>query len=860
MPPQRLKKRLKAPGHNAAQSRSLDLHPTYSRRSLDLRGWGGANEADLDALDRALAAHAASLRSGPTASIGEIARQVPGGLAGTVGSPRRVYLPTMARPSARSGNLPAEARSFVGRRRELAELRKKLGGARLVSLVGAGGIGKSRLAVRSATDLGRGFRDGVWLVELAEIRDPELVVSAVLAALDLRNQSASEPAARIRSYLQDKELLLVLDNCEHLLEEVAHLVMDLMKFAPGVRVLATSREPLSLPDEHVIPVPPLDLPSEDATEPLARVRQNEAVALFTDRADAASGEFELTASNRSAVVDICRRLDGLPLAIELAAVRTRVLSVEQILDRLDDRFGLLAGGNRAALPRHQTLRTTIDWSYDLLSANERIFMRRLCVFAGRFMFEDAESVCASEDAPATPALELLSSLVEKSLVMKEDAKGKACYRLHETMREYAVLQLREAGEEAKVEERFSVYYWSTCLQAMPNARYRLLEWLDWMALEIDNVRSVLRRCLVRGDLARGTDLATSAGWFWVTRASSEGARWLDELLRAGQANPGMAAWAYFMRGFLAVLQADPASARPALARGVALAREEGKLVALAHSLSMGAIAERMSGDRASAAKLLEEAGTVVAQLADVDVRIALLQARTLIGFFDGDVETMRTAALEGARLGRESGDLYSLEMMTMNLGFAALIAGDPAESKPHFVDALRIADQLDDRVAQYALLDGLGCVAASTGQARLAARLIGAAETLRTSTGASVIAILVPLLAVAETSAVASMGAAKFEAEVNAGKASRRDATIRLALGQPAHLGEAAGDGEATSAPLGKREADVARLVADGLSNKRIGARLFISERTVDGHVRSILNKLGFNSRAQIAAWMTSGR
>ena len=261
----------------------------------------------------------------------------------------------MPRPIRRAGNLPVATTSFVGRRGELAELRKKLTGARLVSLVGPGGVGKTRLAVRIATDLGRGFSDGAWLVELADVQDSALVTNAVMAALDLRDQAATEPLALLLSYFRDKELLLVVDNCEHLLGAAAQLVTEVIQAAPDVRVVATSREPLSVSGEHVIPVPPLDLPPAHAAQPLDQLRQNEAVMLFTERAAAASGTFELTASNQAAVVDLCRRLDGLPLAIELAAVRTRVLTVEQIRDRLTDRFGLLTGGSRAALPRHQTL-------------------------------------------------------------------------------------------------------------------------------------------------------------------------------------------------------------------------------------------------------------------------------------------------------------------------------------------------------------------------------------------------------------------------------------------------------------------------------------------------------------------------
>jgi len=289
----------------------------------------------------------------------------------------------MARPRHRLGNVPAETTSFVGRRRELAEIRKKLSTSRLVSLVGPGGVGKTRLALRAAADLARGFADGAWLVELADVRDGALVANAVLAALDLRNQAAMTPMQILVSQLEDKQVLIVLDNCEHLIDAAARLVLGILRAAPELRLITTSREPLEVPGEQTVPVPPLDLPEENGSNSLAQLQQNEAVMLFAERATAA-GDFELNAANQMAVVHLCRRLDGLPLAIELAAVRTRILTVEQILGRLHDRFALLTGGDRVALLRHQTLRGAIDWSYDLLTTAEQTVLRRLSSFAGRF--------------------------------------------------------------------------------------------------------------------------------------------------------------------------------------------------------------------------------------------------------------------------------------------------------------------------------------------------------------------------------------------------------------------------------------------------------------------------------------------
>ncbi|HYY46781.1 MAG TPA: LuxR C-terminal-related transcriptional regulator, partial [Candidatus Angelobacter sp.] len=704
------------------------------------------------------------------------------------------------------------------------------------------------------------FPDGGWLIELADVRDGSLVNNAVMAALDLRDQAGAGPVALLQSYLRDKQILLVMDNCEHVLDAAAQLVNKILEAAPGVRVIATSRELLAVPGEHVFPVPPLDLPSARADEPLDQLRENEAVMLFTARASAASGRFELNDSNRAAVVDVCRRLDGLPLAIELAAVRTRVLGPEQIRDRLIDRFSLLTGGGRPALPRHQTLRTTIDWSHDLLTEPERTLVRRLCVFAGRFALEDVEAVCDSDEVPRAQVLDLLSSLVDKSLVIKEDIGGVACYRLHETMREYAALKLREAGEYKVVEERCTNYYWSRCLAGRGETRYHLAEWLEWMDLEVDSIRAVLGRCVAQRDPVRGIDLVTSVAWYWITRATTEGVRWLDAFSAIGRGNPEGQFWAYFLRGFLAVLKADAVAAPPAIQQAVATARELRQPILLAQALSIASVASNLAGDRAAALRLLDEASAISAKLDDFPAAISVLQARAIDGFFRGDLAAVKAASSEGVRLSRDAGDLYGLEMMLLNLGSTALFSGDLNQASAFYKESLQLARRLDDRVAQYAVLDGLGYVAAGSGAARRAARLLGAAETIRTQAGAQLIPILAPMVAQTEASAVAALGQSTFDAEVLAGRRMSRDEAIRMALEEKGADQPAAASSDAKERVLASREADVARLIADGLSNKQIGARLFISERTVDSHVRSILNKLGFNSRSQIAGWIATGR
>ena len=763
----------------------------------------------------------------------------------------------MARPKLRSGNLPLEATSFVGRRRELAEIKKKLTSARLVSLVGPGGVGKTRLAIRIGTDLGRGFAAGAWLVALADVRDAGLIANAAVAALDLRDQAAMQPLQILVSYLEDKQLLLVLDNCEHLLDAAAALVAEILRATPGVRVITTSREPLQIPGEHVVQVPPLELPPADGSVTLRQLGHNEAVMLFIERAVAASASFELTDSNQTAVVQICRRLDGLPLAIELAAVRTRVLTAEQILERLTDRFALLTGGARAALPRHQTLRTTIDWSYDLLGGGEQALLRRLCVFAGRFTLEDVESVCTSEDLAAPEMLDMLTSLVDKSLVTKEDVKSIACYRLHETMREYATLKLRDGHEQETLSERCLEYYRTTCLLFADQARYRLLDFLGWADLEIENIRAVLHLCLARGDFARGLEIAASMGYYWITHGTTESVRWLDQLLAAGQPSPSTLVRACYLRGFLSLIQGDAAAARPWIARAVATARTTGQLAQLSESLSMAATNESVDGDLQAARRYLDEAEAITEGLHDFPATIELVQSLAVYAICRGDLETAAAVSMEGLRLSREAGDLYLVESMLRNLGMVGMMTGDLDSAMSRGVEALRVARQIDHRLAQYYGLAGLGWRAANSGQARLAAQLLGAAEVAGTRAGAEIMGPSLPFWAQAKELALDALGPSKFEVEFTAGKRMSRDAAVRLALGEsPQDEVDAGAVG--ASGPLAKREVEVAKLIAEGLSNKRIGARLFISEATVATHVRNIMNKLGFNSRAQIAGWVVS--
>ena len=497
-------------------------------------------------------------------------------------------------PANRSGigNLPAESTSFVGRRRLLAEVKAAFANTRLLTLVGPGGVGKTRLALRAAADLRRTVHDGAWYIDLAGLEDPHLVPKAVITALGLADKSGQWPTSVLVAHLGSREALLLLDNCEHLLDAVAVLADVVLKEAAGVRLLATSRQPLGISGERVLQVPPLTLHGDSGSA------HSEAVVLFVARATDAGTRLEDTDATRQLVADLCRHLDGMPLALELAAVRLRTIGLEELIARLSDRFALLIGGSRAALPRQQTLVATIDWSHDLLSADEAAVLRRLAVFPSDFALDAAEAVPAGVGIEPTSVLELLSSLIEKSFGSRLGAAASARYRLHETMREYAVLKLRDADEEAAAIKAFVRFYADMSRKSETDAQsVRVVEWLKRTDVEADNVRAALRHCLNGPDHALGMSMVGSLLWFWSARASSEGAYWLDLFLERREADLSALARALYARGFMAMTQGDAATARPALVEAEEKARELGDLGLLVRILSVSAGVRVMSGDQ-----------------------------------------------------------------------------------------------------------------------------------------------------------------------------------------------------------------------------------------------------------------------
>ncbi len=632
-------------------------------------------------------------------------------------------------------NLPLQATSFVGREREMAEVKRLLEGTRLLTVTGVGGVGKTRLALQVGGDLLDQFPDGVWLVELAALSDPTLVPQAVATALGVREEPHRPLGETVLDYLREKRLLLILDNSEHLIEACAELADAVLKGCPDVQLLATSREALGIAGEVTFLVPSLPAPEpermEAAPAELAAVlRQYEAVQLFIDRGVAAKPGFGVTNENAPAVAQICWRLDGIPLAIELAAARTRALTAEQIADRLDDRFGLLTGGSRTALPRQRTLQAAIDWSYDLLSEKERLLLRRLSVFAGGWTLEAAEAVCADpDDSQAEPSacgieqyevLDLLSQLVEKSMVATEEENGEMRYRLLETVRQYAGERLMESGEAERLRERHRDFFVAVAERAEPELEGPdQKSWLDRLETEHDNLRAALAWCKSAADGAEaGLRLAAALVWFWVGRGHWREARahLADVLAHEGAGEPTAArVKALNAAGHLAVLQGDHSAAWGLHEEALAISREHGYQEGVSSSLrGLGFVAWRR-GDLSTTRALCEEALAISRECGS---RLGIARSLSVLAMpaeRHGDYARSRALREEALAIYREVGDKSRMAHCLASVGWVALSGGDRSVARAHFEESLTIRRELGDRAGVAACLGGLGMVARRDG-------------------------------------------------------------------------------------------------------------------------------------------------
>jgi predicted ATPase/DNA-binding SARP family transcriptional activator/DNA-binding NarL/FixJ family response regulator len=690
--------------------------------------------------------------------------------------------------SAGRHNLPAGRTSFIGRERELVEVKRALAMTRLLTLTGVGGSGKTRLALEVAGDLVGAYPDGVWLAELAPLADPGLVPQAVARALGVKEQPGQPLTDTLAETLRTKRTLLVLDNCEHLLDGAARLVDALLDSCPHLRILATSREALGIAGEVRWTVPSLSMLDPQSADTVEELERSESARLFVERASARRPGFSLTPDNTQAVAQICHRLEGIPLAIELAAARVGALSIKQISERLTDSLKLLTGGDRTQVPKQRTLRGTLDWSHELLSTNEKKLFGRLSVFAGGWTLEAAEEVGADGSIEGSDVLDLLGRLVDKSLVVAEaEAQGAVRYRMLEPIRQYARERLEESEEAEAIQRRHAEFFLALAEEAEPEVEGpQQAARLERLEAEHDNLRAALSWSLERGEEAElGLRVAGALGQFWYLRGYlGEGRRWLEEALaKSSPASTAARANALHRLSFLAYLQGDLDRAQEASEEGLklegveqfwniadrrsaaaglrlmlgivasvrgdseraiqlyeeslALSRKVGDKRGIADNLLLLGIEMRSWGNFEKARDLLEEGMVVAREVGDPELLAAFLNQLCDTFVLQGDLERATVVGEKAVAICREQNHRILLSDALCNLGWAALLRGDPGRATTLYAESLELKRELGENpllvkltVALPETLDGLACVAVARGETERAVRLFGATRAL----------------------------------------------------------------------------------------------------------------------------------
>jgi predicted ATPase/DNA-binding CsgD family transcriptional regulator len=755
--------------------------------------------------------------------------------------------------------------SFVGRRREVTDVKRVLAASRLVTLTGPGGVGKTRLALKVAADVRRAFGDGVWLVELDQLRDPALVSHTVAAWLGLREQSGRPPMAVLAEYLAQRRLLLVLDNCEHLVDAVAVLADTLLRSCPQLRILATSREPLGIGGETTLPVPSLSVPdprrrrSSPNEQPPNELSRCEAVTLFAERAASVVPGFSIAEDNRLAVVEICHRLDGLPLAIELAAVRLRALTAQEIAHRLGDRYRLLTTGQRGVPTRQQTLRSCIQWSYDLCSPPEQLLWARLAVFAGSVDLDAAEGVCAGDDLAPENMLEVVASLVDKSILIPEQGPV-VRYRLLDTIREFGRERLHQTGEYQALRRRHRDWYADFVTRADADwIGPRQRDWLTWLDREHPNIRATLEFSITEpGEARAALRIATKLFPYWLARGLlSEGRHWLDQALACDTGLTAERSRALHRASTLAGLQGDLAAASALAEQGRELAAQLGDAAARTQAMLASGYLGCMRGDLPGAVACFEQVLDTLGVEGDVHWQLEARYGLALASGMHGDTARTGTCHEEILAITEPHSELWYRSHSLWNLGVVAWRQGDPRRAAELVEQSLRLKQAMDDTFGAVLCLDTLAWIAASEHDPRRAATLLGAAAALTQAMGTLTITYTYPGLAAhheqCERQTRRTLGEQVFQAAYQHGMGLAFDDAIAYALKDQPRAEPSPASTETTT--LTRRQREVVDLVADGLTNKEIAARLVISPRTAEVHVDHILTKLGFTSRTQIAAW-----
>jgi predicted ATPase/DNA-binding CsgD family transcriptional regulator len=758
------------------------------------------------------------------------------------------------RPGRPVGNLPSPLTSFVGRRHELAEIRRRLGRSRLVTLTGAGGVGKTRLAMEVARESRRGFADGAWFADLAPVSTGAQVAQAVATALGVLDRSVRPAEEQLADHLADRELLVVLDNCEHLVDACAVLADRLLGGAPGLRLLATSREALGIGGEHVVVVPPLSLPDPQRPPPPEALGQYDAVVLLLDRAAAVAPGFRVTDENVPALVRLCAGLDGMPLAIELAAARLRTMAVEQIVDRLEDRFRLLTGGSRVARTRQRTLRALIDWSYELCPELERRLWARLSVFSGGFELPAVEAVCADDEVPEREVLGLMDGLVARSVLLVEGTgAGRPRFRMLETIRQYGWDRLDEQQATAPLRDRHRDHYLRAAeeIAAAWNGPGQPAG-LAALRAEHDNLRAALEWSVARRAGTAAQRLVAALRYHWCADGFlSEGRRWLDQALSLDNDPTAERAGALWVAAWAALLQGDHAAALERLDEcdrigGDAATRAQVTCLRGTSALFHGRLdeaVERYGSAVAAFDAVGDSAGATFALF-----QLAITQAH------QDDAAAAAATAERAVAMAETRGEQLFRSYALWALGFAAFVHGDWAGATARTRAGLALQRGFNDHVGAALMIELLAWIAASKGDAAEAGRLLGAVGSIWRAVGTSISAhgpYLARHHARCEQIVVESLRAERYRAALAEGRSWDLQQALVRALGERPEPPPSAAD-----AVLTRREREIAELVAEGLTNRRIAATLTLSTRTVDGHVERILTKLGFGSRSQVAAWV----
>jgi predicted ATPase/class 3 adenylate cyclase len=643
-------------------------------------------------------------------------------------------------------NLPTQMTSFIGREKEMDEIKQAISTHRLVTLTGSGGTGKTRLSLQIAADLLDQFPDGVWMVELAPILDPVLVAHTTAIAIGLRDEPQRPFIDMLYEYLREKKMLIILDNCEHLVDACAQMANKILQAAPTVRILASSREALGIAGEVTQRVPSLGLPDMGHLPHIESLSQCEAVKLFIDRATSAVPTFTVTNSNAPALAQICYRLDGIPLAIELAAAKVRVLSLEQIAKRLDDRLRLLTGGSRTVLEHHQTLRAAIDWSYNLLPPLEQTLFRRLAVFIDGWTLEAAEYVCSEETASDKTSfgenirtediLNLMEQLINKSLVITEEMQSETRYHMLETMRQYANEKLVESDV---IRGKHAAYFLTLAETVEPYLeKTEQASWLDKLEREHNNLRAALRWAREKGQVQLGLQLASALCLFWFMRGYlSEGLEQIGEFLSLSErtVNATTRAKALDHAGMLARYQGDLSRAYELIAESLSLRRELGERHGVADSLSNLGFVVLHQGDFNQARQLYSEALSINRELNNQQGIADSLSHLALMAFYDGDYESAQTMDESSLAIWRGLGDQQGIAWALHRLGNVKLHQGEYTAARDLFRESLAISNDVRFKWGIAFATEGLASVAAGTGQAARAILLAAGASALRQAIG-----------------------------------------------------------------------------------------------------------------------------